>query len=185
MNDPTLDLSSRSTESPHLSWTFFKTGENFNPSTYPGMLHMHSYQLNHYFRTKIWSQEGTVVILLNTRPPPQPGDHMISSLWLGSRRRLIWQHAMTAQTKPSGHTTYVTSVFLSTTRGNIAYNEAHCFEWGVKWRVLWHRPVWPHTHTHTHIYMIMSAGTEPVAHTNNFLTACVNVSAVLKMMDTC
>lgn len=39
------------------------------------------------------------------------------------------------------------------------------------------------THTHT-TYMIMSAGTEPVAHTNNLLTACVNVSAVLKMMDT-
>lgn len=79
-------------------------------------------------------------------PPPQPSDHMISSLWLGSRRRPIRQHAMTAQTKPSGHATYVTSVFLSTTHGDTAYNEARRFEWGVKWRVLdlydnerWHR----------------------------------------------
>lgn len=34
------------------------------------------------------------------------------------------------------------------------------------------------------IYKIMSAGTEPVAHTNNFLAAYVNVSGALKVMDT-
>lgn len=94
------------------------------------------YHWNHDFRPKRWPQGGSVVILFNTTPPPQSSDHMISSLWLGSRRRPIRQHAMTAQTKPSGHATYVTSVFLSTTHGDTAYNEARRFEWGVKWRVL-------------------------------------------------